>query len=79
LRKPLPPAEVREIEAAIDRFAMPVFRDQPLGQGEKAAFSRQFGPLNVSLREAAAANLAKSQFPAPHANPKNLIPSRESL
>ena len=35
LRKPLSPAEVRDIEAAMDRYAVLVFRDQPLGQGEQ--------------------------------------------
>ena len=59
LRKPLSPAEVRDIETAMDHYAVLVFRDQPLGQSEQVAFSRQFGPLNMGLRKATG---AKNRF-----------------
>ena len=59
LRKPLSPAEVRDIETAMDRYAVLVFRDQPLGQGEQVALSRRFGPLNIGLRKATG---AKNRF-----------------
>ena len=59
LQKPLAPADVREIEAAMDSYAVLVFRDQPLDQGEQVACSRQFGPLNMGLRKATG---AKNRF-----------------
>jgi alpha-ketoglutarate-dependent 2,4-dichlorophenoxyacetate dioxygenase len=59
LRKPLAPEAVREIERAMDRFAVLVFRGQPLTQEEQLAFARSFGPLDLGLKKAtrAAANL----------------------
>jgi alpha-ketoglutarate-dependent 2,4-dichlorophenoxyacetate dioxygenase len=55
LKQPLDPATVREIEAAMDRYAVLVFHHQPLEQGEQVAFSRNFGPLNAGLRKATGA------------------------
>jgi alpha-ketoglutarate-dependent 2,4-dichlorophenoxyacetate dioxygenase len=52
LRQPLDAATVQAIEAAMDRYAVLVFHDQPLGQAEQVAFSRNFGPLNMGLRRA---------------------------
>ena len=38
-------ASVRAIEAAMDRYAVLVFRGQPLEPGEQMAFARALGPL----------------------------------
>ncbi len=46
---------VAAIDAAIDRYAVLVFRDQPLDQGQQVAFSKQFGPLDAGLRKATGA------------------------
>jgi alpha-ketoglutarate-dependent 2,4-dichlorophenoxyacetate dioxygenase len=54
LRRPLEPAAVREIEAAMDRYAVLVWHDQPFTQDEQVAFARQFGPLDLGLRKARA-------------------------
>ena len=56
LRKPLDPAAVRAIEEAMDRYAVLVFHDQPLGENEQIAFARSFGPLNAGLRKATGAS-----------------------
>jgi alpha-ketoglutarate-dependent 2,4-dichlorophenoxyacetate dioxygenase len=43
--KPLDPEEVATIEAGMDRFAVLVFRDQPLSDEEQLAFTLHFGEL----------------------------------
>ena len=43
---------VRAIEAAMDRHAVLVFRDQPLDQDQQIAFARRFGTLDIGLRRA---------------------------
>jgi alpha-ketoglutarate-dependent 2,4-dichlorophenoxyacetate dioxygenase len=55
LREPLNPAAVQVIEDAMDRYAVLVFHDQPLSEGEQIAFARSFGPLNAGLRKATGA------------------------
>jgi alpha-ketoglutarate-dependent 2,4-dichlorophenoxyacetate dioxygenase len=55
LRKPLDPATIAAIDAAMDRYAVLVFRGQPMDQGEQIAYSRQFGPLDAGLRKATGA------------------------
>ncbi|MGI9409984.1 MAG: TauD/TfdA dioxygenase family protein, partial [Hyphomicrobiaceae bacterium] len=45
LTKPLSTDEAREIEAAMDRFAVLVFHDQPINDEQQQAFSRNFGDL----------------------------------
>ena len=52
LRRPLAAAEIGEIEAAMDRHAVLVWRDQPLEQEEQVAFARQFGRLDLGLHKA---------------------------
>ena len=52
LRKPLDAAAVREIETAMDRYGVLVWRNQPLGEHEQVAFARNFGPLDAGLRKA---------------------------
>ena len=55
LARPLDPATVTEIDAAMDRYALLVFHDQPLSQAEQVALARQFGPLDAGLRKATGA------------------------
>lgn len=55
LRKPLDAASVRAIDAAMDRYAVLVFRDQPLTEAEQVALAKQFGPLDPGLRKATGA------------------------
>lgn len=59
LRKRLAAEAVRGIERAMDRYAVLVFRGQPLTQEEQLAFAKSFGPLDLGLKKAtrSAANL----------------------
>ena len=59
LRRPQDPATIAEIDRAMDRYAVLVFRGQPLTQDEQVAWSRQFGPLDGGLRKATG---AKTRF-----------------
>jgi alpha-ketoglutarate-dependent 2,4-dichlorophenoxyacetate dioxygenase len=52
LRRPPEAGAVREIEAAMDRYGVLVFRDQPLDQDQQIAFARAFGTLDIGLRRA---------------------------
>jgi alpha-ketoglutarate-dependent 2,4-dichlorophenoxyacetate dioxygenase len=49
LAAPLSPDRVAAIEAAIDRHAILIFRNQPLSNDQQLAFSRSFGPLELDL------------------------------
>lgn len=51
LRKPLSGKVRDEIIAAIDRYAVLVFHDQPLDPGELVTFGMEFGPLDTGLQE----------------------------
>ena len=55
LRKPLDAATVRAIDEAMDRYAVLVFRNQPLTEAEQVALARHFGPLDAGLRKATGA------------------------
>ena len=55
LRCPLAPADIDAIDAAMDRYGVLVFRDQPMDQAEQVACARQFGPLDAGLRKATGA------------------------
>jgi alpha-ketoglutarate-dependent 2,4-dichlorophenoxyacetate dioxygenase len=51
LRTPLDAAAARDIEAAMDRYAVLVFRGQPLSEDEQIAFSANFGRLDQGLKK----------------------------
>ena len=55
LSQPLDAGTVAEIDAAMDHYAVLVFRNQPLDQRQQIAFSKQFGPLDAGLRKATGA------------------------
>ena len=55
LRGALDAATIAEIDAAMDNYAVLVFRDQTLDEGEQIAFSRRLGPLDAGLRKATGA------------------------
>ena len=48
LRQPVDAATAAAIEAGMDRFAVLVFRDQPIDDAQQIAFSRHFGPLELA-------------------------------
>jgi alpha-ketoglutarate-dependent 2,4-dichlorophenoxyacetate dioxygenase len=54
LRNPTP-ADIAAIDAAMDRFAVLVFRGQPLTEAEQVALAKRFGPLDSGLRKATGA------------------------
>ncbi len=55
LKLALDEATIKEIDSAMDQYAVLVFRDQGLDQGQQIAFSKQFGPLDAGLRKATGA------------------------
>ena len=52
LAQPLKPADRDAIEAAINRYAIVVFRDQKLSDEQQVAFARHFGPIQSSAQKA---------------------------
>jgi len=52
LRRPLPPRALAGLVEALDRHAVLVWRNQPLGQDEQVELARQFGPLDLGLLKA---------------------------
>jgi alpha-ketoglutarate-dependent 2,4-dichlorophenoxyacetate dioxygenase len=52
LSKELSLEEAKDIERAMDRFAVLVWRGQPLTEEQQIAFARHYGPLNVGLKKA---------------------------
>ena len=48
LRRPVDPEMLRQIEAALDRYAVLVFHGQALSNDEQIAFSAQLGPLETT-------------------------------
>jgi alpha-ketoglutarate-dependent 2,4-dichlorophenoxyacetate dioxygenase len=59
IRQPLDTAQVAELDAAMDRYAVLVFRGQPLDQDQQIAFARSFGSLDSGLTKI---TRAKSRF-----------------
>lgn len=51
LSKPLAPAQRDEIVAAMDRYAVLVFRGQKLDEDQQIDFAKNFGPLDLGLRK----------------------------
>jgi len=51
LAKPLSPAQVKEVVAGMDRYAVLVFRGQQLDEDRQIAYAKQFGPLDLGLRK----------------------------
>lgn len=51
LSQPLDQQQVAEFEAAMDRYAVLVFRDQPLDQDQQIRLAQSFGPLDLGLRK----------------------------
>lgn len=52
LSAPLDGKTAAQIEKAMDRFAVLVWRGQPLTEAQQIAFARHYGPLNVGLKKA---------------------------
>jgi alpha-ketoglutarate-dependent 2,4-dichlorophenoxyacetate dioxygenase len=44
--------QAKDIERAMDRYGVLVWRDQPLTEEQQIAFSRNFGPLDLGLKKA---------------------------
>ena len=44
LRQPPTPADITAIEAGMDRFAVLLFRDQPLDDAQQLDFTARLGP-----------------------------------
>src|ERR671936_1044471 len=57
LRKPLTPDEAREIEAAMDKYAVLVFHDQDISDEQQLAFALNFG----QREDARGGNIVKPQ------------------
>ena len=53
LQQPLTPAKVAAIEAGMDRYAVLVFRGQPLDDAQQLVFSRNFGTLETATGDLA--------------------------
>lgn len=50
LTRPLTPAAVREVNAAMNQHAVLVFRGQPLTAQQQLDFAKHFGPLDIGLK-----------------------------
>jgi alpha-ketoglutarate-dependent 2,4-dichlorophenoxyacetate dioxygenase len=51
LSKPLSPAQLQQVVAGMDRYAVLVFRGQKLDEDQQIAYAKQFGPLDLGLRK----------------------------
>lgn len=51
ISRPLDDTQRREIESAMDRFGVLVFRGQPLDQDQQIRYAQTFGPLDLGLRK----------------------------
>lgn len=52
LARGLAAEEAKAIEAAMDRYAVLVWRDQPLDEAQQIALARNFGPIDLGLKKA---------------------------
>jgi alpha-ketoglutarate-dependent 2,4-dichlorophenoxyacetate dioxygenase len=59
----LDPGLIRDIEKAIDTFAVVVFRDQNVSIEEQIRFGRRFGPLEGATLQARADNRHRTPYP----------------
>lgn len=50
LARPLAPADVRAINAAMNEYAVLVWRGQPLTAQQQLTFAKSFGPLDIGLK-----------------------------
>lgn len=50
ITKPLAPANVRAINAAMNQFGVLVWRGQPLTEEQQVQFATSFGPLDIGLK-----------------------------
>ena len=50
LTRPVAPADVRAINAAMNEYAVLLFRGQPLTAQQQIAFATSFGPLDIGLK-----------------------------
>ncbi len=64
LTKPLSDGEVAEIVAAIDRYGVLVFGDQPVTQEQQVAFASRLGPLDYGPQKALATIQTRLTEPA---------------
>ncbi len=51
LAKPLSTEQIREIDEGMNKYAVLVFRNQPLDQDQQIDFAKSFGPLDLGLRK----------------------------
>ena len=51
LTRPLSPDQVRQVDDGMNRYAVLVFRNQPLDQDQQIAFAKSLGPLDLGLRK----------------------------
>ena len=83
LREPLPEGAARTIEAAMDRYGVLVWRNQPLEEDQQIAFARNFGPLDAGLRKAykGAANRFRREelLDISNVEPGGKVAARDSL
>lgn len=56
VKTPLPPDDVAAIDAAMNTYAVLVFRNQPMTQDEQIAWTRQFGMLTEGFKKVTGQN-----------------------
>ncbi|MEZ5856777.1 MAG: TauD/TfdA family dioxygenase [Hyphomicrobiaceae bacterium] len=49
LTRPLPAGDIEAIHAGMDRYAVLVFRNQPLSDEQQLAFTQSLGPLELAI------------------------------